>query len=141
MVRFAMAPTGEFTGDSTLVRLAIGNFLDNALKYGVADQQITVSACEQWHLNRPGIAFTVESAFDGPSDQDCEVWFEKFSRGKNSAGKEGVGLGLYLVRLVADAHGGVAYCYARSDDSGFVPARLIATLWIPVTPDEKGERV
>jgi signal transduction histidine kinase len=140
IVRFATAPTGEFTGDSTLVRLAIGNFLDNALKYGVADQPVMVSACEQSHLNRPGIAFKVESAFAGRFDEDFESWFEKFSRGENSAGKEGVGLGLYLVRLIADAHGGVAYCYLRSDDSGFVPAWLIATLWIPVTHDEEGEK-
>ena len=140
IVRFATPPTGEFSGDSKLVRLAIGNFLDNALKYGMADQPVVLSARKQPHLNRPAIAFTVESAFAGRFDEDFDSWFEKFSRGKNSAGKEGVGLGLYLVRLIADAHEGVAYCYLRSDDSGFVPAWLIATLWIPITHDEKGEK-
>jgi two-component system, sensor histidine kinase LadS len=137
-VRFNTAPTIEFTGDSTLLRFAIGNLLDNALKYGVADQPVTVSVREQLHSNRCGIAFEVASAFAGTVDEDFEVWFEKFSRGKGSVNKEGVGLGLYLVRLIADAHGGGAYCYQRSDDCGAFPTWIVATLWIPLA-DNEGE--
>ncbi|MFT3847148.1 MAG: HAMP domain-containing sensor histidine kinase [Propionivibrio sp.] len=129
-VRFEAVPNVEFRGDGTLLRLALSNLLDNALKYGMAGHAVTVSVRERPHLDQPGIAFEVTSAFAGAIDEDCAVWFEKFWRGKEHATIEGVGLGLYLVRSIAEAHGGDAWCCARKDQSGLVPAWLVATLWI-----------
>ena len=135
-IRFESMPITDFQGDGTLLRLALGNLLDNALKYATGGHPITVSVSEQFSVDQPGIAFNVTSAFDGGADEDCEVWFEKFWRGKDSAGKEGVGLGLYLVRSIAEAHGGSARCRLNKEDSGLVPVWLVATLWIPASRDE-----
>lgn len=135
-VRFGSAPKTDFLGDGILLRLALGNLIDNALKYGVAGHEISVSACDRACQGQPGVAFEVESAFDGSPDEDCEAWFDKFWRGSNSAGKDGVGLGLYLVRSIAEAHGGRAYCRVNAgDEMSLSAARLVATLWVPTAQE------
>lgn len=135
-LRFDFEPIDDGYGNAMLLRLALGNLLDNALKYGKAGGAIVASACRRTYLGYPGVAFEVSNAFTGTADEDCEAWFGKYWRGKNSAGKEGLGLGLYLVRSIAEAHGGVAHCSVVRTDAVANPA-LVATLWIPIRVGER----
>ncbi|HDR9020344.1 TPA: hybrid sensor histidine kinase/response regulator [Burkholderia vietnamiensis] len=88
--------------DPLLLAQAIGNLIDNALKYAQDNGEVEVSLCE--HDDR--IEVTVSD--DGPGIPFAErsKVTERFYRGDRSRGTPGVGLGLALVKAVATLHHG-----------------------------------
>jgi signal transduction histidine kinase len=88
--------------DPVLVRLALRNLLDNALKY--SPPQSPIQFCIVQREDLLGTSFTVTSQLAGTDFLDETI----FARGERGAGAEGrgSGLGLYLVKKVAEAHGG-----------------------------------
>jgi signal transduction histidine kinase len=105
-VTLTFASSGELpvAGDPLLLAQAIGNLVDNALKYAQEKGTIAVRAAQ-----RPDRAIEVAVSDDGPGIPDDEKpkVTERFYRGDASRGTEGVGLGLSLVAAVAKLHGGV----------------------------------
>ena len=91
-------------GDPLLLAQAIGNLIDNALKFAQEKGTITVQAVE-----RSDGTNEVAVSDDGPGIPDDEKpkVTERFYRGDASRGTPGVGLGLSLVAAVAKLHGGV----------------------------------
>jgi hypothetical protein len=91
------------SGDPTLLAQAVGNLIDNALKYAGEQGSVTV-----------GLQYSVDGAVeicvadDGPGIPDSEKpkVAQRFYRGDASRGTPGVGLGLSLVKAVAKLHGG-----------------------------------
>ena len=53
----------------------------------------------------------------GVPDKDMPFIFDKFYRGSNSRQQSGAGLGLYIVRYIAEQSGGSVSC--RNTDNGF----------------------
>jgi signal transduction histidine kinase len=99
-----MPATLVVSGDPLLLTQAVGNLIDNAIKFARERGAITVAA----ELRADGaIALTV--ADDGPGIADAEKpkVSERFYRGDTSRGTPGVGLGLSLVAAVAKLHRGV----------------------------------
>jgi two-component system, sensor histidine kinase and response regulator len=88
--------------DPLLIAQAIGNLIDNALKYAQECGEVTVSLAE----SADAIEITV--ADDGPGIPLAEHTkvTERFYRGDRSRGTPGVGLGLALVKAVATLHQG-----------------------------------
>ncbi|WP_063553095.1 hybrid sensor histidine kinase/response regulator [Burkholderia territorii] len=88
--------------DPLLLAQAIGNLIDNALKYAQANGEVEVSLCER----EERIDITVSD--DGPGIPAAERTrvTERFYRGDRSRGTPGVGLGLALVKAVATLHQG-----------------------------------
>ncbi len=88
--------------DPLLLAQAIGNLIDNALKYAQDDGEVEVSLCER----DDRIDVTVSD--DGPGIPFAErsKVTERFYRGDRSRGTPGVGLGLALVKAVATLHHG-----------------------------------
>jgi two-component system sensor histidine kinase MprB len=88
------------TGDSAALERAITNLLDNAAKWSPEGGRVTVQ------LTRG----TVMVADQGPgiSEQDLPHVFDRFYRSTESRGMPGSGLGLSIVKAVADRHGGSA---------------------------------
>ncbi len=119
------APPGIVcVADRTLVRIALGNLIENALKYAPPDTPVRVHARLGNKDGAPGTVFKVSNACpDLPSGAASQV-FDKYWRGPNSTGTEGIGLGLYLVRAIARAHGGECDCAIAEGRVGF-------TLWLP----------
>src|SRR5882757_533360 len=91
------------SGDPTLLAQAVGNLVDNALKY--AGEQGAVKV-EVQHRADGSVEICV--ADDGPGIPDAEKpkVAQRFYRGDASRGTPGVGLGLSLVQAVAKLHGG-----------------------------------
>ncbi|HEX4327106.1 MAG TPA: HAMP domain-containing sensor histidine kinase [Burkholderiales bacterium] len=91
------------SGDPLLITQAVGNLIDNALKFARERGAITVAA-EQ----RPDGVVALTVADDGPGIGDGEKpkVSERFYRGDTSRGTPGVGLGLSLVAAVAKLHRG-----------------------------------
>ena len=100
---FAATYSGRAAGDPLLLAQAIGNLIDNSLKYAKRKISVRVEAAQ-----RPDRAIAVAVADDGPGVPDAEKSkvTERFYRGDASRGTPGVGLGLSLVAAVAKLHGG-----------------------------------
>ena len=91
-------------GNAMLLREALMNLLDNAVRYGRPGGHITVS------VERTGddaAVLTVEDDGPGIPAQDRERVFERFQRLADS-GTEGCGLGLAIVREIAQMHDATA---------------------------------
>jgi signal transduction histidine kinase len=96
-------------GDERLLRRALRNLLENARRYGGGDVSVRVG---------PGPSATVEVRVcdRGPGVPEAlrERIFEPFFRLPGHAEREGgVGLGLALVRQIAERHGGTVRCEPR----------------------------
>jgi signal transduction histidine kinase len=101
---FASSGPLVMAGDPLLLAQAIGNLIDNALKYAQENGAITVEAA----CGREG-AIEISVSDDGPGipDQEKPKVLERFYRGDASRGTPGAGLGLSLVAAVAKLHGGM----------------------------------
>jgi signal transduction histidine kinase len=103
----AMSLTGArpalVTGDPVLLAQAVGNLVDNALKYAPPNGRITVDVSQ-----REAGYTEVTVGDDGPGipDGDKPKATERFFRGDTSRGTPGIGLGLSIVEAVARLHGG-----------------------------------
>lgn len=94
----------EIVADPERIAQVLRNLVSNAAKYSPADSLIELRA-------KPGssgkIRIEVSDEGRGISPEDLERVFEKFDRGRNTAGEKtyGVGLGLYISRRLVRAHG------------------------------------
>jgi signal transduction histidine kinase len=90
-------------GDRERLRQVIQNLVDNAVKYSSAGGRVQVSATvDDGHV-------VIDVADEGPgiAPEDQELIFEKFGRSRGGTAKPGTGLGLFIARSIAEAHGGV----------------------------------
>lgn len=87
--------------DRELVGLALRQLLDNAVKYSPADSLIEVSAAG-------GERIEIAVRNPGPPIPEAEQarLFERFYRGSHARPVPGTGIGLAIVRQIAEAHGG-----------------------------------
>lgn len=105
---------GQWDGD----RLAqvISNLASNAAQYGKPGAPVTVE------IGRTGAFATIailNEIRDAPISSDLlETLFDPFKRGRDIARRGGLGLGLYIVREIVNAHGGTID--VTSDASGTV---------------------
>lgn len=88
--------------DPGRVTQALGNLVDNAIKYCDAGGRVTVGASRDG-----GIAeLTVTDTGIGIDPRDLDRVWERLYRADASRSRRGLGLGLSLVRAIALAHGG-----------------------------------
>jgi signal transduction histidine kinase len=93
-----------FDGDPTLVARALANLLDNAARHAGSATELVVRDAEGGRL-----AFDVVDRGPGISPDVLPRLFEAFQSGQASRrGSSSLGLGLSLVRRIAEAHGGTA---------------------------------
>jgi two-component system, OmpR family, sensor histidine kinase TctE len=109
-------------GIPLLLREALSNLIDNAIRYAGRDATITVrvgaDASDAW----------IEVEDDGPGlpADELEHVFERFVRGTQDG--SGCGLGLAIVREIVERHGG------RARLAGVAPHGLVARMSLPVGP-------
>src|SRR5690606_8016306 len=94
--------------DRTRVRLLLRNLLDNALRHSAGAPQPVELHLRPHGVNGQGVELEVRDHGPGVPDdqlpQLAQAFFRPDTARTRAAG--GVGLGLYLCRLVAQAHGG-----------------------------------
>jgi signal transduction histidine kinase len=93
----------QISGDPVLLAQAIGNLIDNALKYTPQGGAISV---EVQPLAQGAIGISVADNGPGIPDEEKPKVATRFYRGDASRGTPGVGLGLAVVAAVAKLHGG-----------------------------------
>jgi two-component system NtrC family sensor kinase len=90
--------------DAELIRVALGNYLSNASKYGREETTVRLFVETDDGVNE----VCVWNEGPGFSAEERDKLFEKFSRLRNrhTSDKRGSGLGLFLCRQILELHGG-----------------------------------
>jgi signal transduction histidine kinase len=89
--------------DAARLRQALSNLVANALKHSPAGLPIVIEVAAQDRQDGKWVLITVADQGAGVPPHLLPRLFERFVRGSNS---QGLGLGLYLARQIAVAHGG-----------------------------------
>ncbi len=92
--------------DENALNHCLRNLLMNAVKYGEPSGSICISARLVEQTPKSEIAITVENTGPAIDSADLPHLFEPFYRGKNTNGKPGNGLGLYMVSSIMKSIGG-----------------------------------
>lgn len=113
-------------GDATALERAVLNLLDNAVKYSPPEGVVRVGL----HPVGDGTAM-LEVADSGPGigETDRPHVFDRFYRATEDRGRPGSGLGLSIVKQVAERHGGSVRA-GRSADGG-----ALLAMQLPGEPD------
>jgi len=110
-VRAVLAePLPPVRGDEERLRQVLTNLVDNAVKYSAEGDAVEVSAQRE----EACICISVTDTGTGIPDDQQHLIFEKFGRADAEANaKPGTGLGLFIARSIAEAHGGTLEVTSR----------------------------
>lgn len=99
--------------DSEKIRMVIYNLVDNALKYA-PHGQINLKVTQKDEETQ----FSIEDNGAGIPEEDFNKLFQPFFRGKNilELDNKGTGLGLYIARLIIEAHGGKIWVESKINE-------------------------
>ncbi len=112
-IEFSSNGDGLGGWDADRFAQVVSNLVGNAAQHSPAGTPITVSLTET--RDKIVVEVSNEHASAIPGD-DLSRLFEPFRRGKRSTG---LGLGLYIVRQIAEAHGGSVGATSNSDRTTF----------------------
>jgi two-component system OmpR family sensor kinase len=109
-----------FDGDATLVARALANLLDNAARHAGGATGLFIQ-----EDGPTSIVMEVVDAGPGFDQETLPRAFEAFQRGSvERRGSSSLGLGLALVRRIAEAHGGAAWAENRPEGGARVALRF-----------------
>ena len=117
----------KINADHAQIASALGNLVDNAVKYSEMGGKVTVTA----YTDQQGVTFVVADTGIGIPSRDLDRIFERFYRvdRARSRGTGGTGLGLSIVRHVASNHGGAVTVESREGEGStfrlYIPDRLV----------------
>jgi len=106
------------SGDPDELRTAVSNILDNAVKY--SGSHIDVSVQLEMPTEDKRVALRVRDRGIGIPAHELKRVFKRFYRvrGRTLAQIKGTGLGLFIVRSIARAHGGRVFAESGGETSG-----------------------
>jgi PAS domain S-box-containing protein len=102
-------------GDRRWLTLSLDELLDNAVKFSPDGGRISVTAVTGGNGRRSSVEITVADQGKGMTPDEQELAFTDFVQGDGSDTRSygGLGLGLALVKRVAEAHGGEVHVESR----------------------------
>lgn len=111
----ANAKASDIYMDDEKVRHIVFNYIDNAIKYSGKGTIKVFTTMED-----RGISVRVVDEGMGFGPEDEAAFFHKFYRGKNVEGTNvnGTGLGIYVCRQFAEAHGGHVWAHSPGPGKG-----------------------
>jgi signal transduction histidine kinase len=99
----ATGPDVSVRGDRIRLEQALGNLVDNALRHGRGPVLLSAES------NNGVVELHVTDEGGGFPPGFLDHAFERFARGDQARSGGGSGLGLSIVRMIAEAHGGSAH--------------------------------
>lgn len=100
----------QYDCDPMLIKVMLNNLLDNAIKYSPDGGQIRVRG---WCDTEGELFFEVVDQGVGIAADQLEKAFDRFYRIWHVPGIAGAGLGLYIVKRIAELHGGAVRCSSK----------------------------
>jgi signal transduction histidine kinase len=121
-------PSAPVLGDQSWLERAVANVIGNALKFAPAESPVTV------RLSGDGATVQLEVIDQGPGipADELPLLFKRYFRASNAQRTGGSGLGLYITRLVVEAHGG------RVKVKSEMGRGVAITLALPAAPPPTG---
>jgi signal transduction histidine kinase len=116
--------------DRLRLEQALGNLLDNSLRYGAGPIELRAEARDgrtEIHVADRGHGFPAGFT---------ERAFERFSRPAGARAASGAGLGMAIVESIAGAHGGSAHAGTRPGGGADVWLDLPGPIGAPLRPDK-----
>jgi two-component system OmpR family sensor kinase len=112
-------------GDPKLLFQMFSNLISNAVKYSDDGRQIDITADADTESRQ--VVVRIRDHGIGIPQKDLAHVFDRYNRGSNVSGIVGTGVGLYLVKMVVDLHGGsIAVESNEGEGSRF-------TVWLPMS--------
>ncbi|MDB5752428.1 MAG: sensor signal transduction histidine kinase [Ramlibacter sp.] len=112
-IRHVQSGPGSAAADADRMAQALGNLVGNAVAYGAPDRPVTVSTGSSLGVFRLSVH---NEGAPIPADLIPRL-FEPMVRGDDqNVGGRGVGLGLYIVREIARAHGGTVHVQSKEGE-------------------------
>ncbi len=99
----------HFTGNETLLKEAVGNLIDNAIRYNAEKARIDV----QLEQSAKSLAISVQDTGPKFSEEEFLQFTQPFFTG--DTGQSGSGLGLSIAKDIAKSHGGYLKTEERQD--------------------------
>ena len=96
----APPPSCQVTGQADALHTLLRNLLDNAIKYSPAGSQVDVSLTQ----SATHCTLTVEDSGPGIPPSDQARVFDRFYRANTASAEVGSGVGLAIVKVIADRH-------------------------------------
>jgi signal transduction histidine kinase len=117
--RYATTPM-PMVGDAKLLFQVFSNLLSNAIKYSPGGGTIEVDA----GMVADEVVVAIADRGIGIPAADLDRLFERYHRGGNVSGIVGTGVGLYLVKVAVDLHGGSIEVKSKEDSGSRFCIRL-----------------
>ncbi|MBN1928864.1 MAG: PAS domain S-box protein [Chlorobiaceae bacterium] len=118
-------------GEESGIKFAIFNLLDNARKYSPEESTITIK-CSVSDEHKVKIVVGNKLLSD-LSEEELEMFFEKYHRGANTSNTAGAGLGLWLVKNIVTQHDGSITLVKTGK-------QIEATILLPVVTDNQPDQ-
>ena len=145
-VVLALAAPGALPGlwDRVRIEQVVHNLLSNAVKYGEGRPvEISLETSGSPQGGAREVRLTITDAGSGiPSAERAHI-FERYHRGDSRSRQQsqGLGLGLYIVREIVQAHGGRVRCSSREGAGSTFVVELPIHTDVPLAQDcRHGER-
>lgn len=121
---FESQPVPPVLGDAQWLKQALINLLDNSLRYTPSDGAVTV----RLQAVGEGVTVSVEDTGHGIEPEQLPHLFERFYRTDWARSKDsgGTGLGLPIVKEIAEAHGGSISATSQLEKGSIFTLRLPA---------------
>lgn len=106
-------------GDRGMLRRALSNLLDNALRFTPPGGEVRVRMAQ----SAEGVKLTVENSGEGVPARLLPRLFDRFYRAdpaRHEGSSEHAGLGLAITQSIVRAHGGRIYCESQAGWTRFV---------------------
>lgn len=112
-------------GDEVYLSQVFANLIDNAIRYtptGNIDVRLAFKGGKGDAKNATGnsVIFSVKDSGVGVNEEDKKRLFTKYGHGKNSRhiNTDSIGLGLFIVKGIVDAHGGKIFVESEGEAKG-----------------------
>ena len=103
-VTITCSGNGQIYADPDLFERAVGNLLDNALRFTPEKGSIQIALCQ----HEADFEVAISDTGCGITAEHLPRVFDRFYRAEPSRSSDGAGLGLALVKSIVDLHGGTA---------------------------------
>src|SRR5436190_251877 len=103
-VAISCSGEGQISADPALFERAVGNLVDNALRFTPGNGSIQIVLAQHAAV----FEIAVNDTGSGIAPEYLPRVFDRFYRAESSRGSDGAGLGLALVKSIVDLHGGTA---------------------------------